>query len=217
MSKDNIFVDTKQFERLSIEFKSLGKQMPAAAASALNRTLDYTVTCIGRLVPREYAIKTSEVKASMKGGKRKATKTDLSASITSKGHTLSIAHFPHSPSRPRKNAIRFGKGRKLIGKGYDINVTIKRSKGPQVIRTTPKPFIASTGAKSADKTQYNVFRRIGHKRLPITVLRTLSIPQMIGNENLEPEIQEAAQKKLAERIEHEIEWRLNGMQRRIKG
>jgi hypothetical protein len=207
MSSENIFVDTKQLDRLSIQFKSLGNEMPAAAASALNRTLDFVVTRIGRIVPQEYAIKTGEVKETM--SKRKASKTSLDASITSKGHTLSFAHFPHSPETP-VIALTLGASHEKAR----VKVKIKKSKG----RVTSKTgFIAKTGAKSVDKIPYNVFHRLTKNRLPIAPIRTLSVPQMIGNEKMEPEIQEAAQKKLAERIEHEIDWRLNNVKKQIKG
>jgi hypothetical protein len=65
VAKD-VFVDTKQLDRLAIELKGLEKEMPGAALSALNRTLDFMVTTIGRIVPQEYAIKSKEVKESIK-------------------------------------------------------------------------------------------------------------------------------------------------------
>lgn len=191
MAKQDVFVDTKQLERLTFELKGFEKQVGTAAYHALNRTLDQVITQVGRIVPKSYAIKATEVKASFKRGIKRPSKENLTASITSYGSTLSLAHFPHSPQAPSS-------------KKYKVKVTIKKDKGRTAVNTSPLPFIASTGTKSADKTQYNVFKREGKSRFPITVVRTLSIPQMITNENVAEQIQKIASDKLNERLEHEI-------------
>jgi hypothetical protein len=191
VAKQDIFVDTKQLERLTFELKGFEEKVGKAAYHALNRTLDQVVTQVGRIVPKSYSIKAKEVKDSFKRGIKRPSKEDLTASITSYGSTLSLAHFPHSPQAPSKRK-------------YRVKVSIKKDKGRTAVNTSPLPFIASTGAKSADKTQFNVFRREGKSRLPITVVRTLSIPQMITNENVAEQIQKFATEKLNERLEHEI-------------
>lgn len=205
MTKDPIFIDTKQIERLAIELKGFEAEVATATVSALNRTIDYTVTQVGRIVPKEYAIKASEVKASFKGGIKRPSANSLEASITSTGHTLSLAHFPHSPMVPPS------KKRK-----YAVKATIKRAGGRKPINTEPKPFIMTTGAKSDDKVQFNIFRRLGKARLPVTVIRTLSIPQMITNEKVAEQIQKAANEKMAERLEHEIIYRMTSIGKRIR-
>jgi len=203
MAKQDIFIDTKQIERLAIELKGFEAEVAAATVSALNRTIDYTVTQVGRIVTKEYAVKTSEVKASFKGGIKRPSAKSLEASIVSTGYLLSLAHFPHSPSAPSKRK-------------YKVKATIKRAGGRKVINTDPKPFVAGTGASSADKVQFNVFKRIGKTRLPITVLRTLSIPQMITNEQVAETIQKAANEKMAERLEHEITRQILNIGKAIK-
>lgn len=203
MAKE-IVIDTKQLDRLTIELKGFEKEVGEAAYYALNRVIDQTITQVGRIVPRYYAIKATEVKESFKGGIKRPSMNDLTANITSKGHTLSIAHFPHSPTQPPKR------------RNYQVRATIKRSVGRKTITTDPKPFIAKTGALTEAKIQYNIFRRLGKERLPITVIRTLSIPQMISNENVEDEIQKFAQEKFNERLEHEITRSILNMQKNIK-
>jgi hypothetical protein len=205
MAKDQVFVDTKQLNRLTIELKGFEKQIPGAVFSALNRTLDHAITQVGRIVPKAYAVKAKDVKNSFAGGIKRPTKTDLTASITSKGHTLSLANFPHNPKQPPSS-----------GEKYKVKATIRRDKGSQTINTSPKPFVATTGAKSDDKVQYNVFRRVGSKRLPIKIIRTLSIPQMITNEGVGELIQKSASEKLEERITHEVNYRLDKMKKYIK-
>ncbi len=187
MAKGDIFVDTKQINQVTIGLKSLEKQMPGAAASAINRTVDYVNTKLARIVVAEYAIKASDVKGTIK--KNKASKSNLSASLTSRGHTLSMSHFPFTPKQP--------------GIRKAVKVKIKKNSGMKAINTDPKAFVQKM------KNSLNVYKRVGKERKPVVVLRTISVPQMISNEKVEQAIQQEAGKKLVERIEHEIEYRLN--------
>ncbi|EGW39165.1 phage tail protein [Desulfosporosinus sp. OT] len=205
MAKQDITIDTKQLNRLTIELKGFENKVGIATYHALQRTIDQTITQVGRIVPKAYAIKAKEVKESFAGGIKRPTISDLTASITSRGHTLSLAHFPFTPTKPQ-----------ISGRRRRVAVTIKKSGGKKTINTSPLPFIATTGAQSPDKTQFNVFRREGKARLPIHVLRTLSVPQMITNENVGEQIQEFAAAKLDERLEHEITRAMTSMSESIR-
>lgn len=202
MAERGIFVDTRQVNRLTIELRGFERQVGVATYHALQRTIDQTITQIGRIVPRAYAIKAKEVKESFAGGIKRPTSNDLTASITSKGHTLSLAHFPFTPKTPRIKR--------------NVAVTIKKSGGKKIVNTNPLPFVATTGARSTDLTQFNVFRREGRARLPIKVLRTLSIPQMITNENVGEQIQTFATERLNSRLEHEITRAMTTMSESIR-
>jgi hypothetical protein len=195
MAKSNMIVDVKELNKLAIELKGFEKQIPGAAASALNRTLEHVNTKIGRIVTQEYALKSTEVKGSIK--KYKAKKGDLSASLISRGHTLSLSHFPFSPKKP--------------GTKRPVKVKIKKSEGKKSVNTDPKAFV------QVMHNSLNVFKRVGNGRKPVVVLRTLSVPQMIGNEIVDSQIQELAQAKLSERITHEVNYRLDKIQKKMKG
>lgn len=200
---NGINIDTDAIERLTIELRGFEKEVGIATYRALNRTLSQMVTQVGRIVPKAYAIKATEVKKSFEGGIKKPTYRNLEGSLTSKGHSLSIAHFPHSPVAPRKRS-------------YKVKVTIKKGSGRKEVKTTPSPFVMSTGARSADSTQYNIFKREGRQRTPVSVLRTLSIPQMIINLSVEEQIQEFAINKLNERLQHEIERSMTNVGGRLR-
>lgn len=204
MAKGTIYLDTKQLDRLAIQLKGFESQLAPATIAAFKRTAEYVVTQAGKIVPKYYAIKGSEVKASFKGDLKYPSKSDLSMSVESKGHTLSFAHFPYVPKAP------VTKIKKSVFERA-VRVTIKKNKGQVVSK---RGFVATTGAKSEDKTQFNVFMRLGKSRFPIAPIRTLSIPQMITNENVADQLLDAANKKMAERLEHEITFR---MTRSFKG
>jgi hypothetical protein len=185
----NIIIDTKQVKQVAIELQKLPGQIPKATAQALNRTIDHIYTQTSREVRKDYTIKDKDVKGTLK--KVKATPGRLGGSVISKGRTLTLYHhFKVSPSNP-------GNGRR-----YQLKVTVKKGK-PEIIKTDPKPFIAIANNSK------QVMKRVGKARKPITVLRSLSVPQMISNEKTMQSIQEFAQVMLEKRVEHEISRRLN--------
>lgn len=184
----DIFIDTKELKKITIELNKLPKQIPQATASALNRTLDFTATRIKKEVTAEYSVKSSDVSKTLK--KKRASRSNLYAYIQSKGHTLSLARFPHSPRKYSKRA-------------KVVMVQVKKSGGYKIVDTQPKAFVQAMGKAT------NIWKRQGPGRYPVTILRTLSVPQMISNNETREKIQDAAAKKLQERVNHEIKWRLD--------
>lgn len=183
---NNVFIDTKDIKKVVIKLSNIPKEIPGATASALNRTLDYTVTQTGREVTKKYAISQKEVKKTMK--KQKASKSSLYAHVESKGGLMALHKFPHTPKRYSKKA--------------KVKVQVIKGKGKKVMSTSPPAF-----TQTMENTT-GIWKRKGKKRTPVVLLRTLSVPQMISNEETLKSIEEAANKKLQERIEHEIDWRL---------
>jgi len=189
-SRKEIHIDTSQLDTLTKELKGFEKEVAVATYHALNRTIDRVITQTTKLIRQHYAIKdkVKDIKGTFRGGIKRPTKTDLTASLTSRGYTLSFAHFPFTP-------------KKRLKKQKPVKVQIIKTKSPI---TSKRGFVAHTGAKSADKIQYNVFKRLGKERKPIAPIRTLSIPQMISSEKISEEIQDFATKEFNKRLEHEI-------------
>lgn len=195
MTKGTIYLDTKQIDRLVKELKGFESELSEATYAALTRTMDHVKAKTAQLVSKEYSVKSSFVKSLYKPDGKSSGNRIRNMGLLIVGRTLTLARFPHSPMKPRK------------GK-YAVKVAIKRGEGRKAITTKPLPFIASTGAKSEGKIQYNVFVRLGKKRLPIKPLYTLSVPQMVTIKKVVDQIQEAANNKLSERLEHEIIYRM---------
>jgi hypothetical protein len=185
----NFYVDSRGLSSIKIDLQRIAKQIPGATASALNRTLDFTATKTVKEVTTEYTVKNKTVKSSMK--KVRARGQSLYAYISSKGPTISMGKFQHTPRSFSKNA-----------KG--VKVKIKKNGGYKVVKTSPPAFVQKIYGDEPD-----IYKRKGSKRFPVVKLRSLSVPQMIANEDIMKNIQDAAGKKLQERINHEIEWRLN--------
>lgn len=203
MKDINITVDTGELKRLIIGTKNFEKEVVGAIASALNRTVDFVNTRLGRIVTGIYAIKGADVKKTIR--KYKAKKGQLSAALQSKGRPLSLTHFPHKPETTvisRSLGVRHPKAQ----------VKVKVKKGSmQPMRVDPKAFLQKANGST------NIFKRVGDERKPIVVLKTLSIPQMITNETVGVDIQKLAQDKMNERLTHEVDFRLSRLQKSLRG
>lgn len=208
MDSSIIQIDTSKLEKLANEFKGFEKQVGIAAIRTLRKTADSTLGMTCKYVSEEYKIKQKDVRETFKNGKKyPANSGKLEASLTSTGRRLSFAHFPFTP----KTDKRAKKGESIFKSS--VFVTIKASKGPILSK---KGFVATTGAKSADKVQFNVFKRLGSERLPIAPIRTLSIPQMITNEKIDVKVSRFATQKFENTIESELMYELNKLGDRIK-
>lgn len=183
----NTFINDKEIKQIAIKLKGLPKQIPGATASALNRTLDYTVTQTKKEVTNIYAIKQKEVNATLK--KKRASKSSLNASIQSTGKTIALSKFPHNPKQYKP-------------KNKKVKVKVKKQEGYKIIKTSPSTFVQTMGST-------HIWMREGKSRTPVRLLRTLSVPQMISNNEVMDVVQRKAGEKLQERISHEIEWRLS--------
>lgn len=185
---NNIIIDTKELKKVALKLSGVPKQIPGATAAALNRTLTYTITQTTREVTKKYSIKSRDIKKTIK--KHKASKSKLNACMESRGSSIALHKFPHTP-------------RKYSKRSKAVKVQIIKSKGKKTINTSPKAFVQTMNNTNG------IFKRKSKKRTPVVILRTISVPQMISNEETMTKIEKLANNKLKERISHEIDWRLS--------
>ncbi|MEB3103081.1 phage tail protein [Ferviditalea candida] len=181
-----IVIDTSQLNKVVKGLGEFEKQMPGAFTSAVNRTLDHVYSKTGSIVKGHYNVTSKEIKDSME--KHKATYSRPRAWIQIRSRRFTLARFlPGGLGSTSKIA----------------KVKVKKSAGYKRVGGNPKPFV-----QHSPDGNTHIFRRTGKKRYPIDVLRTISPTQMVENLNVEKEIQEAANKMLEKRIDHEINYRL---------
>jgi len=186
-----IVIDASQLNKIIKGLEGFEKQMPGAFVSAVNRTLDFVYTRTGRITTKHYNVKTREIKESMK--KYKATFSRPRAWIQIRSRRYTLARFlPGGLGSTTKVA----------------RVKIKKSAGYKRVGGKPGAFV-----QRIPDGNTHVFRRRRNTRYPIDVLRTISPTQMVQNLNVMDEIQTLANQKLAERIDHEIQYRL----RKVRG
>lgn len=182
----NLKIDDSEFKKTIRQLSNVPKQIPKAAASAINRTLTFTRKRVNQEVRKTYNVKSGDVTKTLEI--HKANASNLTAYIISKGGRLTLG--------------RFGRNTGNWKKGKAVKVKVKKA-GIKAINTTPKAFIAGLTGNN------HIVKREGASRYPIKVLHTLSVPQMISNENVSETVQREATEKLRERIDHEVEYRLS--------
>ena len=98
-------------------------------------------------------------------------------SLPYQGRPLTITHFSMNPKRPKK-------------KPYQITATIKDGKNV----TFSRAFLA------APNGSFLPFQRKGERRFPIETIHTLSVPQMLSNEQVLKDAEERISQFAAQRI-----------------
>lgn len=180
------------------------------------KVLKYTTSDMRRRVPTivasevvgVYNLKKKEItpsnRSDIKKGARKAGRVKITGETVSDlriayvGHKLSIARFGMKP-RTREEQMNSGKRRKTV------KAKVERGK----VRTFRKSFIAKT--KPQHKQELGVetpeiaFIRKGRKRLPIAAVKVLSVPEMIDEQRVRPDITKGVQELLSKRLKHHME------------
>lgn len=167
---------------------------------------------IASCVTGTYNIKKSEINpSSTKEGKKAVTmrvsgETIEGLAFTYKGRLLTPVHFGMSPKTPPQ------------GKSYTLTATIRKDKGKKVIgrykntRTKGGPdsqqshfVLMGTGNTKADGVNAIPFQRRSTGRMDIKKMTTLSVPQMIGEEEtVAPAIQTKLTELLTTRLNYHM-------------
>jgi hypothetical protein len=165
--------------------------LPKALSNAINRSAEGARTDTVRQVREEYVISAGRVRETMEI--RKASKSDLTASVISRGRPRALSYFKLRPGKVTKKRPREG-----------VHAQVKRT-GGEVI---PEAFIAKLASGHV-----GVFWREGKKRFPIEQLYGPSVAQMVGNQSVSRYVEQNAQRRLDDRLDHEINRILRGVGR----
>lgn len=199
-----IEVDGKALERITQELAKMPNQIKPAICSAINRTLRVGVTQIKREVAAEYVIKQKDITKTLKVNRAK--NATLSGSVSSTGKQIGIDKFKHSPLTPPAKQI------------------YKKRVAGQILKGNGKKVWGRHGnlAFIQNKNDTNmVFVRQTKKRFPIKRLYSLSVPQMLADQQAKkPFVQKLTQhlnETLEKRVDAEINYRLNVLPNKAKG
>ncbi|QHZ50027.1 Prophage minor tail protein Z (GPZ) [Paenibacillus phage phiERICV] len=162
--------------------RDVQKAVPAAARSALTRAGQGIKTEANRKVRELYTVKAKDVNAAMKITRD----DDLHLRLTGKGKNIPLIKFQTTPRKPPKRP-------------KTVMTSVKKDGGKKAI---PGAFIAQVGG------HIGAFKRVGKKRLPIQELYGPAVPVMLNNEVIKKHIETEAQKRLSERLDHELNRRL---------
>lgn len=179
-----IYIKIDNLAQLTKEMNAQPDVAVKALMAALKRTATRANKIVWEGVKPTYAVKQKDLTASRKTTRIRGAGRNVQAEIPYKGPVLSFGHFNFSPKEPKK--------------GRRVNVTIMRGQRKAV----PDAFVVSANGGVF------VAKRKGKARLPIKGLRTLSVPQMILNQGVEPKISEELGDFLQKRLIHEWNYRI---------
>ena len=172
-------VDVQGLDKINITLENYYKNIPKAAAHALNRTLAMVKTQQTKMAREKYQVKRAAVFKN--NNIIKASSSNLEGKLISKGSGLGLDNFKLNPSRRLKNK-------------KEVTVVVKNN----IRKRIQGAFIAYNDGK------LGVFVRKGSTNYPIKRLVGPSASQMLGEENILEYLQGYAQDKFKERLTHEL-------------
>ncbi len=184
MTGISITTDKKQLKRLKRKLGNLKDKTPVAMRRAINEAARKARTEMDRNTREKYFMKRKFIFGSLhtdlaRGG-------NLRARISSKGKAIPLAEFRTNPAKPNP------KRRK------PIRIQVKRGGGAKALNKDPKAFVAIL------KGEKVIAERTSGRRGPLKGLFGPSVPSVMKNDEILSGVEEAARKKLAERLEHHI-------------
>ena len=178
-------------ERMDVAQKVLGhipEAVPKATASAINRAAEGGRTDAVKKAREIYVIPAGRVRETI--DIRKAQPSNLLAMVLARGRPRALSYFRITPGKPTKRRPKDG-----------VHVQVKRGEGG----TISKSFVAKMASGHV-----GVFNREGAAKFPIEQRYGPSVPQMLGSPTVTQFVEEGAQRRLGERLDHEINRILRG-------
>jgi len=201
----NIRIDTSEIDKLYKTLNYLPKELPAAIASSLNKTLTSTNSQLQKQISKKYNIEKKDLSSSKKYKSeksnnlitiKKANYKNMSAYITVRGPVLTLSRFLVSPKSP----VSFkGKTMRQIKKIRRPTVNVVRAK-ISTITKKHNAFVAKNGEHLA------IFERTDNGS--ISMLRTTSVAQMAGDKDIAEEVSKHSETMLSKKIQQEIKYRI---------
>lgn len=200
MPTPTIDIDTTGITEALQRLNNEGRNAPQIFRSVMADSAKKINTVLAKEISAVYKIRQSDVK----GGKNKfgeikpvgnislSGTMETGTSITIKGRLLTLHHFNFSPKQP--------------GTRRRIKVSIMRAGGGSGSGNTW--FVATTGARSADRVPFNVFRRVysggnrSRRNSTMEIVKTLSLAQMASNETVSEKVSEQMGNYMLDRFVH---------------
>lgn len=181
MGAVNITVDSRDLEILKASLLKYPKETRIALSNALNRGGIRARKLMAQEAIKHYNIKSAEVKNTIK--LEKASPTRLEAKAISEDKLLKLSNFKFSYDNA--STVR-----------TPVRVAVKRG-GKKLITSQPPVFYGKG----------DLFHRASATDQRVRMAMTLSIPQMISNEEVFQQIQLEGNQYVHERLMHELEYR----------
>lgn len=183
----HIEIDATEFENIKDAMILFPQTARSAMSATLNRATDKMVTWIHEEVTNEYAVKRVGIKKTL--DIEKSTVRKLEAVVTSTDRRIKLSGFPFKAS-----------GKMRIAK-------VKVKQGGFVKSKSNPPLFVGKANKTTGKRE--VFIRTPGESHDLSFGFTLSIPQMIANDEVYDKIALKTSYFIQEEFERELHYRLN--------
>jgi len=221
-SQGSINIAIEGAEDLKAKLAKMNKQSETVVKRTVSDFKSRAPAWVSAAVTEYYAIKKSDVKGAMTGVKKGIGKIKVAGvtvdeiSLVYSGRLLTPTHFkmkPTTPPKKRDKDTRLIPGQniksdKAVGDVAIVNplapyqVTAEIKKGHRV--TFPGQTFLGTNKGAG----YIPFQRQSDERTDIKSIKTVSIPQMITNEQVGEEIKKKIDEGLSKRLEHNLQQEL---------
>ena len=178
-----IETDQGALERAAELLAGVPNGIQRALVSSFNRALLEGRTAGTRQAVGLYTLKSGIMRKTM--AMHRANKNNLNAELVSRGRRLPMRYYAHKPGRDTTGSKR-----------QQVSVAVRKGS----LKPVGQGFI------------YNgmVMQRVGSSRLPVTQLYSLSVPNILDNEQVVDAIQDRMRQAVHKRLAHETERLLKG-------
>lgn len=170
-------------ERAAKLLNGVPKGFEQALVSSLNRALLEGRTAGTREATKRYTVRAGIIRKTM--AMHRASKSNLEAELVSRGRRLPLKQFKHKPVTDTTGAKR-----------KQVSVAVRQG----TLKPLGQGFIY----------RGMVMQRLGSNRLPIEQKFSISVPNVLNNEEIVDAIQERMGQSVEKRIAHETERILAG-------
>lgn len=172
----------REIKQATISLQYVVKNMPKAFVSAMNRVSTGLRTEAVRKVRETYVIKAGDVRKTIKITKANPARMEMM--MVSRGRNIPLIKFRTTPRQPRSRPPKV------------LKAQVKKAGGKKPI---PGAFVAQMRSG-----HIGVFERSGKRRLPIRELYGPAVPSMLSEPGVQEHIEQEAQRRMADRLDHEV-------------
>ncbi len=177
-----IDISVNQMELAKLLLGHIPGAVPKVLANSINRSAEGARTDAVTKAKEEYVITAGRVRETI--NIRKASTSNLSAIVTSRGRPRALSYYKIRPGKVTKRRPPEG-----------VYAQIKRSGGGPIA----KSFVAKMASG-----HIGVFNRSGSSRFPIVQRFGPSVAQMLESKSVSRYVEAGANRRLSDRLDHEI-------------
>ena len=220
-SQGSINIAIEGAEDLKDKLAKMNKQSETVVKRTVSDFKSRAPAWVSAAVTEYYAIKKSDVKGAMTGVKKGIGKIKVAGvtvdeiSLVYSGRLLTPTHFKMKPTAPpakRAKDTRLIPGQNVKSDAVGDVATVTPLAPYQVTAEIKKghrvTFPGQTFLGTNKGAGYIPFQRQSEERTDIKSIKTVSIPQMITNEQVGEEIKKKIDEGLSKRLEHHLQQEL---------